>query len=93
MSESRLRIGYIPLVDAAALIVAVDHGFAAAEGLDVDLVREGVVVASRFSCLIFLHCTTMRQAAIGIGIRWFRSGAATMPFLSIKPLQSRGVSD
>jgi NitT/TauT family transport system ATP-binding protein len=40
MSESRLRIGYIPLVDAAALIVAVDHGFAAAEGLDVDLVRE-----------------------------------------------------
>ncbi len=35
-----LRIGYIPLVDAAALIVAVDKGFAAAEGLDVDLVRE-----------------------------------------------------
>jgi NitT/TauT family transport system ATP-binding protein len=40
MSEARLRIGYIPLVDAAALLVAVDHGFAAAEGLDVELVRE-----------------------------------------------------
>jgi len=39
MSE-KLRIGYIPLVDAAALLVAVDHGFAAAEGLDIDLVRE-----------------------------------------------------
>ncbi len=37
---SSLRIGFIPLVDAAALIVAVDKGFAAAEGLDVTLVRE-----------------------------------------------------
>jgi two-component system, oxyanion-binding sensor len=35
-----LRIGFIPLVDAAALIVAVDKGFASAEGLDVTLVRE-----------------------------------------------------
>lgn len=35
-----LRIGFIPLVDAAALIVAVDKGFATAEGLDVTLVRE-----------------------------------------------------
>jgi NitT/TauT family transport system ATP-binding protein len=36
----KLRIGYIPLVDAATLLVAVDQGFAAAEGLDIDLVRE-----------------------------------------------------
>ena len=35
-----LRIGFIPLVDAAALIVAVDKGFTAEEGLDVTLVRE-----------------------------------------------------
>jgi NitT/TauT family transport system ATP-binding protein len=35
-----LRIGFIPLVDAAALIVAVDKGFTAAEGLDVALARE-----------------------------------------------------
>jgi ABC-type nitrate/sulfonate/bicarbonate transport system substrate-binding protein len=35
-----LCIGFIPLVDAAALIVAVDKGFVAAEGLDVTLVRE-----------------------------------------------------
>ena len=33
-------IGFIPLVDAAALIVAVDKGFAAAEGLDITLMRE-----------------------------------------------------
>ena len=35
-----LHIGFIPLVDAAALIIAVDKGFAATEGLDVTLVRE-----------------------------------------------------
>ena len=36
----RLRIGFIPLCDATALIVAVDKGFTAAEGLDVELIRE-----------------------------------------------------
>jgi two-component system, oxyanion-binding sensor len=37
---TQLRIGFIPLCDAAALLVAVDKGFCATEGLDVDLVRE-----------------------------------------------------
>ena len=40
MTEKKLRIGFIPLCDATALLVAVDKGFAAAEGLDVELVRE-----------------------------------------------------
>ncbi|MBC7580042.1 MAG: ABC transporter substrate-binding protein [Tardiphaga sp.] len=40
MTAHPLHIGFIPLVDAAALIVAVDKGFAKAEGLDVTLVRE-----------------------------------------------------
>ncbi|WP_375412623.1 CmpA/NrtA family ABC transporter substrate-binding protein [uncultured Bradyrhizobium sp.] len=40
MTGLPLCIGFIPLVDAAALIVAVDKGFAAAEGLDITLVRE-----------------------------------------------------
>jgi NitT/TauT family transport system ATP-binding protein len=40
MSANRLRIGFIPLADATALIVAVDKGFCAEEGLDVELVRE-----------------------------------------------------
>jgi NitT/TauT family transport system ATP-binding protein len=35
-----LHIGFIPLIDAAALIVAVDGGFTKAEGLDVTLARE-----------------------------------------------------
>ncbi len=37
---TRLRIGFIPLADATALLIAVDKGFAAAEGLDIELVRE-----------------------------------------------------
>jgi ABC-type nitrate/sulfonate/bicarbonate transport system substrate-binding protein len=40
MTAKKLRIGFIPLADAAALIVAVDKGFATEQGLDVELVRE-----------------------------------------------------
>jgi NitT/TauT family transport system ATP-binding protein len=35
-----LRVGFIPLIDAAALIVAADRGFAAEEGIRLELVRE-----------------------------------------------------
>jgi NitT/TauT family transport system ATP-binding protein len=37
---AHLRIGFIPLIDAATLLIAVDKGFAADEGLEVELVRE-----------------------------------------------------
>lgn len=40
MTATRLRIGYIPLVDAAALIVAAEFGFAAEENLNIEMVRE-----------------------------------------------------
>src|SRR5258708_34556474 len=40
MTGERLRIGFIPLADATALLVAVDKGFTTQEGLDVELVRE-----------------------------------------------------
>ncbi|MDB5620270.1 CmpA/NrtA family ABC transporter substrate-binding protein [Tardiphaga sp.] len=40
MTAHPLHIGFIPLVDAAALIVAADKGFTRNEGLDVTLVRE-----------------------------------------------------
>ncbi len=36
----RLALGYVPLIDAAPLIAAVQGGFTAAEGLAVDLVSE-----------------------------------------------------
>jgi NitT/TauT family transport system ATP-binding protein len=37
---TRLRIGFIPLADATALLVAVDKGFCANQGLEIELVRE-----------------------------------------------------
>lgn len=40
MSRRRVEIGFLPLVDAAPLIVAREMGFAAEEGLDLALVRE-----------------------------------------------------
>jgi NitT/TauT family transport system ATP-binding protein len=40
MSRERLRIGFIPLCDAAALLIAVDKGFCADEGMDIELIRE-----------------------------------------------------
>lgn len=39
-ADRKLKIGFIPLVDAAPLLVAVDKGFAAEEGLDVELAQE-----------------------------------------------------
>ena len=33
-------VGFIPLLDCAPLVVAAEKGFAAAEGLDITLVRE-----------------------------------------------------
>ena len=35
-----LQIGFIPLADAAALLIAVDKGFVAAEGVEIALIRE-----------------------------------------------------
>ena len=40
----KLRIGFMPLVDAATLIVAVDMGFAKAEGLDIGFSPRGLLV-------------------------------------------------
>jgi ABC-type nitrate/sulfonate/bicarbonate transport system substrate-binding protein len=40
MTGEKLRIGFIPLADATALLIAVDKSFTAQEGLDVELVRE-----------------------------------------------------
>ncbi|MBM3562109.1 MAG: ABC transporter substrate-binding protein [Alphaproteobacteria bacterium] len=38
--EAHVKIGFIPLVDAAALLIAAHKGFVAAEGLDLELIRE-----------------------------------------------------
>jgi ABC-type nitrate/sulfonate/bicarbonate transport system substrate-binding protein len=40
MTRDRLVIGFVPLLDCAPLVVAAEKGFAAAENLDLELVRE-----------------------------------------------------
>ncbi|MBK4217999.1 ABC transporter substrate-binding protein [Paracoccus caeni] len=47
MPINRLRLGYLPLIDAAPLIVAHEMGFAAEEGLDLDLIRLSAWAQSR----------------------------------------------
>jgi two-component system, oxyanion-binding sensor len=39
MNHQDLRLGYVPLIDAAPLIIAQELGFAAEEGLTLDLIR------------------------------------------------------
>jgi ABC-type nitrate/sulfonate/bicarbonate transport system substrate-binding protein len=40
MNTANVTLGFIPLLDCATLVVAAEKGFAAAEGLDLRLVRE-----------------------------------------------------
>src|SRR5262245_19115663 len=40
MARSKITIGFIPLLDCASIVAAVECGFATAEGLEVKLVRE-----------------------------------------------------
>ena len=40
MTTLHLRVGFMPLVDCALVVLARDEGFAEAEGLDLELVRE-----------------------------------------------------
>ena len=40
LEKTRLRLGFVPLCDAAPLLVAKDRGFFAEQGLEVELTRE-----------------------------------------------------
>ena len=40
MTLDKIRIGFLPLVDAALPILAREQGFAEAEGLEIELVRD-----------------------------------------------------
>ena len=40
IEQTHLRVGFIPLLDSAILIIAKAHGFAEREGLSLDLVRD-----------------------------------------------------
>ncbi|MDB6454061.1 ABC transporter substrate-binding protein [Falsirhodobacter sp. 20TX0035] len=47
MTLDRIRLGYVPLTDAAPVLIAREMGFAAEEGLDLDLSRIGAWAQSR----------------------------------------------
>lgn len=47
MPLTPLRLGYVPLIDAAPLIVARELGFAAEEGLEFQLLRLGAWAQAR----------------------------------------------
>ena len=44
---TRLRLGYVPLIDAVPLVIARELGFAAEEGLELELIRLGAWAQSR----------------------------------------------
>ena len=86
----KLKIGFIPLADAAALIVAADKGFTAQEGLDVELVREvswsnvrdklniGVFDAARIPDPDWKQVPTIKEA-LGVDIQYLMLRGIFMP--------------
>ena len=79
-----LEAGFIPLVDAAPLIVAAERGFAAREGLELRLVRQSSWACLRdhlnlgyFDCA---HALAPLPIAAAIGVGQVRSGIVA-PFV------------
>jgi two-component system, oxyanion-binding sensor len=67
----KLTIGFIPLVDAASLLVAADFGFARAEGLDIELVREvsWANVREKLSAGLFDAAHMLAPMAVASGLK------------------------
>jgi len=73
MTPNNLIIGFVPLLDCASLVIAVEKGFMAQEGLEVTLVRETSwanirdrVVVDHFDAAQMLGPMTI-AASLGIG--------------------------
>ncbi len=62
MTAERFRIGFLPLVDAALPILAHEQGFAAAEGIEIDLVRDVTWAAVR-DRLLYGHTDAAHMVA------------------------------
>lgn len=71
--STRLNAGFLPLVDAAPLVVAAERGFAAAEGLELNLVRQASWASLRDHLnLGYIDCAQALAplpiaAALGVG--------------------------
>lgn len=83
----RLRVGFVPLVDAASVIVAAQRGFAAAEGLDIALSRErswaGVRDKLSVGYLDAAHVLSPMVVASRLGLGNFRSKLIAPLMLSL----------
>jgi two-component system, oxyanion-binding sensor len=68
----RLRIGYVPLTDAAPLIIAVHKGFAADLGIDIELLRESSWSSIRDRLVVgqldAAHCLAPLAIATSLGL-------------------------
>ncbi|MEO1549091.1 MAG: CmpA/NrtA family ABC transporter substrate-binding protein [Pseudomonadota bacterium] len=89
MSEARLGVGFIPLVDSAPLIVAQEMGFAAEEGLAFDLVRAPSWSSLRdmlsFGQVDAAHLLSPVPVATALGL-----GGAATPLEAISVLSVNG---
>lgn len=72
----RVRVGFIPLVDCALLVVAAERGFAEAEGIDLELIREiswanirDRIIVGQFDCA---HMLTPMPIASTLGLAHLR---------------------
>jgi NitT/TauT family transport system ATP-binding protein len=84
---TRLRIGFLPLVDAALLVVAREEGFAEQEGLSLDLVREAswANLRDRLSVGLLDAAQMLAPAAIAatLGLGHLRVAMAAPTMLSL----------
>lgn len=83
----RVRVGFVPLVDAASVIVAAKRGFAEAEGLDLVLSRErswaGVRDKLSVGYLDAAHLLSPMVVASRLGLGNFRSPLLAPMMLSL----------
>jgi ABC-type nitrate/sulfonate/bicarbonate transport system substrate-binding protein len=88
-SGSRIRIGFIPLTDAAPIVVAQTHGFFKKRGLDVELSREVGWATVRdkivYRELDAAHCVAPMLVATTLGL-----GCIATPCLSAYVLNAHG---
>ena len=84
---TRLRVGFVPLVDAASVIVAAKRGFAEAEGIEVALSRErswaGVRDKLSVGYLDAAHVLSPMVVASRLGLGNFRSPLVAPTMLSL----------
>lgn len=81
MNNTALTVGFIPLLDCAALVVAAEKGFAAEEGIDLRLVRENSWASIRDRLLVghfdAAHLLGPMTVASSLGI-----GHLTVPMIA-----------